>query len=179
MSATEHVILVDENDNEIGIAEKIQAHRESLRHRAFSVFVFRQHPQLELLLQQRAEHKYHSGGLWTNTCCSHPRPGENIIAAGERRLWEEMGIRVALKSLGWFHYIAHFPNGMTENEVDYVLVGMTGIEHIAPNVEEVKAFRWVALDDLKQEMLENPAGFTPWLGLALEIVKNNAQDHER
>src|ERR1700733_9034100 len=104
MSATEHVILVDENDKEVGTAEKIQAHRESLRHRAFSVFIFREQPEVELLLQQRADEKYHSAGLWTNTCCSHPRPGEDILLAGQRRLQEEMGISVPLKSLGWFHY---------------------------------------------------------------------------
>jgi isopentenyl-diphosphate delta-isomerase type 1 len=172
MSATEHVILVDENDNQIGIAEKIQAHRDSLRHRAFSVFIFRRHPELQLLLQQRADHKYHSGGLWTNTCCSHPRPGEEIVAAGERRLVEEMGIRAKLESLGWFHYIARFGNGMTENEIDYVLIGFVDdLAEFKPNPDEAKAFRWVTLGDLKLEMGVNPEGFTPWLGLALEIVK--------
>jgi isopentenyl-diphosphate delta-isomerase type 1 len=171
MSATEHVILVDENDNEIGIAEKIQAHRDNLRHRAFSVFIFREQPQPELLLQQRAADKYHSGGLWTNTCCSHPRPGEAILAAGERRLQEEMGIGAKLKSLGWFHYIAHFPNGLTENEIDYVLVGVIPQdETIQPDPKEAQAYRWINLSELKQEMAEKPEQFTPWLGLALEII---------
>jgi isopentenyl-diphosphate delta-isomerase type 1 len=170
MSATEHVILVDENDKETGTAEKIQAHRESLRHRAFSVFIFRTGVVPELLLQKRAQGKYHSAGLWTNTCCSHPRPGEDILLAGERRLSEEMGFSVPLKSLGWFHYIAHFPNGLTENEIDHVLVGMLGDAVVSPAAEEVMDYRWVTVADLKKEIHEDPDRFTPWLGLALEIV---------
>src|SRR5260221_9979820 len=104
MAATEQVILVDENDNPIGTAEKLQAHQEGLRHRAFSVFIF---CDGLLLLQQRAKEKYHSPNLWTNTCCSHPRPGEENIAAGERRLKEEMGLDVSLRTAVQFHYIAH------------------------------------------------------------------------
>jgi len=173
MTATEHVILVDEHDKEIGIAEKIQAHRDNLCHRAFSVFVFKQQPKLELLLQQRADGKYHSSGLWTNTCCSHPRPGEDILQAGQRRLKEEMGVIVPLKSLGWFHYIAHFDNDLTENEVDHVLIGTTEIETISPNQDEVKAYRWVTISDLEQEITERPDLFTPWLTPALEIIKKN------
>lgn len=171
MSATEHVVLVDENDNETGIAEKIQAHRENLRHRAFSVFIFRQSPVPELLLQQRADGKYHSAGLWTNTCCSHPRPGESVLAGAQRRLQEEMGISAPLESLGWFHYIAHFPNGLTENEIDHVLIGFSEVPNFVPNPEEVQAFRWITIADLKQEIAEDPDRFTPWLALALEIVK--------
>src|SRR3990167_3018254 len=104
MTATEYVILVDEHDQEIGQAEKLSAHQKNLLHRAFSIFIFHRTPQLELLLQQRALVKYHSAGLWTNTCCSHPHPGETVIQAGERRLQEEIGIRTSLKDLGWFHY---------------------------------------------------------------------------
>jgi isopentenyl-diphosphate delta-isomerase type 1 len=170
MSATEHVILVDENDKEVGIAEKIQAHRESLRHRAFSVFIFREQPQRELLLQQRADGKYHSSGLWTNTCCSHPRPGENILLAGQRRLREEMGISAELRSLGWFHYIAQFPNGLTENEIDHVLIGTMQGTDVVPNPDEVQDFRWITLRDLKQEIAADPERFTPWLALALEMI---------
>jgi isopentenyl-diphosphate delta-isomerase type 1 len=173
MSATEHVILVDENDQEIGIAEKIQAHRESLRHRAFSVFIFRHVPEHQLLLQQRADGKYHSAGLWTNTCCSHPRPGEDILLAGKRRLREEMGIDAELESLGWFHYIAKFGNGLTENEVDYVLVGTIGDIDIVPNAEEVQAYRWITIHDLKMEIAADPERFTPWLALALEMINQN------
>jgi isopentenyl-diphosphate delta-isomerase type 1 len=173
MSATEHVILVDENDKEIGIAEKIQAHKDSLRHRAFSVFIFREQPQRELLLQQRADGKYHSAGLWTNTCCSHPKPGEDTIRAGERRLQEEMGIHAKLESLGWFHYIAHFDNGLTENEIDYVLVGTIANTEIIPNPAEAKAHRWITIADLTQELAATPERFTPWLLQAFEIVKKN------
>lgn len=170
MSATEHVILVDENDKEVGTAEKIQAHRESLRHRAFSVFIFRDGPELELLLQQRANGKYHSSGLWTNTCCSHPRPGEDILLAGKRRLMEEMGMSAELHSLGWFHYIAQFPNGLTENEIDHVLIGMFDETTISPNRDEVKDYRWVTVSDLKKEIAGDPDRFTPWLALALEMI---------
>jgi isopentenyl-diphosphate delta-isomerase type 1 len=170
MSATEHVILVDENDKEIGTAEKIQAHRESLRHRAFSVFIFRDDFESELLLQQRADGKYHSAGLWTNTCCSHPRPGEDILLAGQRRLKEEMGFSVPLTSLGWFHYIAAFHNGLTENEIDHVLVGKLGDATISPDKNEVKDYRWVNVRDLKKEILDDPDRFTPWLALALEMI---------
>jgi isopentenyl-diphosphate delta-isomerase type 1 len=173
MSATEHVILVDENDKEIGIAEKIQAHRDSLRHRAFSVFIFREQPQLELLLQQRANGKYHSAGLWTNTCCSHPKPGEEVVKAGQRRLFEEMGMRAELTSLGWFHYIAHFDNGLTENEIDYVLVGMTDGEEIILNPAEASAYRWITIADLTEELAAAPERFTPWLQEALERVKTH------
>src|SRR5437763_15816865 len=112
MTATEYIVLVDAQDREIGIAEKLSAHEKNLLHRAFSVFIFRQTPAFELLLQQRAMNKYHSPGLWTNTCCSHPRSGEEITAAGGRRLQEELGIVTPLKDVGWFHYNAHFPNGL-------------------------------------------------------------------
>jgi isopentenyl-diphosphate delta-isomerase type 1 len=176
MSATEHVILVDENDQQTGIAEKIQAHRESLRHRAFSVFVFRPAQTPELLLQQRADDKYHSAGKWTNTCCSHPRPGEEILAAGQRRLQEEMGISVELTSLGWFHYIAQFPNGLTENEIDHVLVGVANLATITPNENEAKGYRWITIPDLTTEIHQNPEAFTPWLSLALEIIKHDTSD---
>jgi isopentenyl-diphosphate delta-isomerase type 1 len=173
MSRIEHVILVDENDKEIGTAEKMQAHKESLRHRAFSVFVFRDGENRELLLQQRANEKYHSPALWTNTCCSHPRPGEDILAAGRRRLQEEMGFSVALESLGWFHYTAHFNNGLTENEIDYVLVGTLHNETIAPDKNEVQAYRWITIPDLKKEIAADPDCFTPWLALALEMINKH------
>src|SRR3990167_9474353 len=103
-ATTEYVILVDEQDRPLGTAEKIEAHQKNLLHRAFSVFIFRAQPQLELLLQQRADSKYHAAGLWTNTCCSHPRLHEDILQAGQRRLQEELGFTAALQSLGWLHY---------------------------------------------------------------------------
>jgi len=172
MTATEQrVILVDENDIAIGSAEKMTAHRENLCHRAFSVFILRRNPGVEILLQQRAAGKYHSAGLWTNTCCSHPQPGEEVIMAGERRLQEEMGIRAELQSVGSFHYIAHFGNGLVENEIDHVLVGFVAPDIvIRSNPAEVQAFRWIGLDALQNELDESPGRFTPWLEKAFELV---------
>jgi isopentenyl-diphosphate delta-isomerase len=173
MPPSEHVILVDEQDHEIGTAEKLEAHQLNLCHRAFSVFIFRKKPTLELLIQQRANHKYHSGGLWTNTCCSHPRPGEDTLKAGERRLFEEMGIRASLTSLGWFHYIAPFANGLTENEIDYVLVGSITDEHFQTNPDEIQNYRWIPIEELQLEMQREPQRFTPWLAKALKKVTDN------
>lgn len=177
MTATEYidqecVILVDENDQEVGIAEKLFAHQQNLLHRAFSVFIFRELPARELLLQQRALTKYHSPGLWTNTCCSHPRPGETILEAGERRLQEELGFNASLKNLGWFCYNAHFPNGLSEHEIDHVLVG-TITEHtqIQANPDEIHTYRWITVPQLEAELITHPQQFTPWLSQALEIVK--------
>lgn len=172
MTATEYVILVDEQDREIGLAEKLSAHEKNLLHRAFSVFIFREKPQLELLLQQRGLDKYHSPGLWTNTCCSHPREGEETVAAGQRRLREELGLDVSLEDLGWFHYNAHFPNGLAEHEIDHVLIGTVADDIVVkPNPDEVHAFRWITLDDLQSELTSYPERFTPWLEKALALVK--------
>jgi isopentenyl-diphosphate delta-isomerase type 1 len=176
MTATEYVVLVDQFNQETGLAEKLEAHRQNLLHRAFSVFIFRNIAghEPELLLQQRALDKYHSPGLWTNTCCSHPRHGENIIKAGERRLHEELGMIAELRDLGWFHYNAHFPNGLSENEIDHVLTGYIGDDNVfEPNPDEVHAIRWVTVDVLKKEIAEEPEKFTPWLHKALEIVEKN------
>ncbi len=177
MTATEHVILVDENDNPIGTAEKLEAHRQNWCHRAFSIFIVRKNLSLkddgiEILLQQRAKHKYHTPLLWTNTCCSHPRPGEDIINAGQRRLKEEMGIDATLQSVGKFHYIAHLNNGLVENELDHVLLGFFKGDVISPNPEEVETHRWISLSDLKDELDMHPERFTPWLDKALKIMEN-------
>jgi isopentenyl-diphosphate delta-isomerase type 1 len=170
MAPTEYVILVDQNDQVLGVEEKIKVHQKGLCHRAFSVFIYRKTPSLEILLQKRASHKYHSPNLWTNTCCSHPRPGEDTIKAGERRLEEEMGIRIPLQNIGCFHYIAHFDNGLIENEMDHVLIGAYVREDIQPNPEEVAAYRWIKADSLQQAVQEDPGQFTPWLSSALEMV---------
>jgi len=161
------VILVDEKDKEIGVEEKLKAHEKGLCHRAFSVFVF--NDKKELLLQLRQEDKYHTGNLWTNTCCSHPYPKETIIHAAERRLQEEMGFVVSLKEVGKFHYRA-LVGDLIENEVDYVFMGTYNNKHIRPNKKEVKDFRWIALDDLAEELKKQPKTFTPWFKQALDLV---------
>lgn len=171
----EQVILVDLQDQAVGVAEKLTAHQKNLLHRAFSIFIYRDSPnrnEIELLLQQRALDKYHSPGLWTNTCCSHPRLGETILAAGKRRLMEEFGFTINLKQLGWFHYNAHFDNGLSENEIDHVLIGkMSASERISPNAQEIHAFRWISIPALEAEILTKPTQFTPWLGNVINIVK--------
>ncbi len=165
MTTTEYVVLVNSENRETGLAEKMAAHRQNLLHRAFSVFIFRENQGLELLLQQRALGKYHSPGRWTNTCCSHPRQGEDILTAGKRRLQEEMGLSgVDLQDLGWFHYNAHFENGLSENEIDHVLIGFVENNHpFIPNPDEVADSRWISRQNLEAELAANPDHFTPWL----------------
>lgn len=163
----ELVILVDQDDRETGVMEKIQAHREALLHRAFSVFVF--NSKGELMLQQRALGKYHSPGLWTNTCCSHPRPGEDTEAAAHRRLQEEMGFDCTLTKIFHFTYKAPFDNKLTEHEVDHVFVGFSDTLPVI-NPEEVESYRFATLDDISVEMAENPELFTVWFQIAFERV---------
>jgi isopentenyl-diphosphate delta-isomerase len=146
----ERVILVDENDVERGTAEKLRAHAEGALHRAFSVIVFNRRG--ELLLQCRAGGKYHSAGLWTNTCCGHPRPGEDTLVAARRRLGEEMGIDCDLQPLFGLRYRADFANGLAENEYDHVFVGRYDGEP-RPDPGEVQAWRWAPLDSLRGELL--------------------------
>jgi isopentenyl-diphosphate delta-isomerase type 1 len=173
MSAIEYVVLVDKNNFPTGLEEKQYAHEQNLLHRAFSIFIFRQHAgQTELLLQQRAAAKYHCPNLWTNTCCSHPRDQESILDAGNRRLYEELGIAADLVDIGWFHYNAHFDNGLSENEIDHILVGMVAEDiEIVMNPAEVQACRWVTLHLLNEELADAPITFTPWLSLALPLAE--------
>ena len=155
----EHVILVNESDEPQGTMEKIEAHEKALLHRAFSVFVFNDNK--ELMLQQRALHKYHSPGLWTNTCCSHQRMGEDSLSAGVRRLREEMGFETQLEFKGSFIYKAPFDNGLTEHELDHILVGhYNGTPQINP--EEVASWRWISMDDLKTDIDTHPELYTVW-----------------
>ncbi len=161
----EYVILVDDRDREVGTAEKLQAHREGRLHRAFSVFVVSDRG--DLLLQQRAPHKYHSGGLWTNTCCSHPRPGETTHAAAHRRLWEEMGIRCPLQEIFHFIYRIQFDNGLWEHEFDRVFVGRFNGDP-QPNPDEATAWQWVALDALQADIAIHPERYTYWLQTCLD-----------
>ncbi len=159
----EEVILVDRLDREIGRSEKIAAHVKGWLHRAFSVFVF--DDRGFLLLQRRAESKYHTPGLWTNTCCSHPRPGEQVLYAGSRRLREEMGFSCDLSRAFSFLYRATFPNGLIEHELDHVLVGRWNGTP-SPNPEEVWDWQWVAPDALANRLLTKRQVFTPWFVLA-------------
>lgn len=167
------VILVNENDKPIGSEKKQAAHEKGLLHRAFSVFVLReQNKQLQLLLQQRNPKKYHCGGLWTNTCCSHPIPGETTPNAASRRLQEELGFTTPLTHLGAFIYKAAFANGLTEHEYDHVFIGYYQNQPITPNSDEVSSIIWVNLDTLHTQISQNPSQYTPWLLPALEIVTN-------
>ena len=165
----EEVILVDKNDVEQGTMEKMEAHKNGgTLHRAFSVFVF--NTKGELLLQRRALHKYHSGGLWTNTCCSHPRPGETVREAGNRRLEEEMGMQCKLVELFSFEYKAELDGGMTEWELDHVLLGLNDKEP-SINEEEVAEFKYMPLDDIDEDLNKNPQNYTEWFKICFERVK--------
>ena len=165
--ASDYVILVDEQDNDVGVMEKLQAHQEGLLHRAFSIFIF--NDKDELLLQQRSLSKYHSAGLWTNSCCSHPRPNETIKDAANRRLFEEMGVSCDLKIVTNFIYKTPFENGLTEYELDYILIGYTNSNPII-NKEEVENFKWVLKDTVKKDIQVNPHLYTSWFKIALEKV---------
>lgn len=165
---TEYVILVDEQDQEVGVAEKLFAHQQALAHRAFSVFIYRkQAGEIQVLLQQRHPEKYHCGNLWTNTCCGHPRPGEEIKAAAERRLFEEMGLKFSLIYKAKFHYVAPFENGLTENEMDYVFVAEYDGQAITPHQEEIAEYRWESVSSIQEFLEKSPEKFTPWLKQAL------------
>ena len=165
----EQVILVDEADREIGTCEKLEAHLNGGRlHRAFSVFLFS--PDGRLFLQRRASGKYHFPGLWTNACCSHPRPGEITEGAAHRRLIEELGIDVEISEVFSFVYRAEDPaSGLTEHEYDHVFVGTFDGEP-SLNFDEADAYRWIERDNLIAELAESPENFTPWFKIALERV---------
>lgn len=155
----EHVILVDEQDNQLGLMPKMEAHEKAVLHRAFSVFIF--NSDGDLMLQQRAAHKYHSPLLWTNTCCSHQRDGESNIEAGKRRLLEEMGFSTELKEVFSFIYKASFDNGLTEHELDHVMVGyFDGVPEVNP--EEVASFKWMSLEAIKEDIELHPNLYTAW-----------------
>jgi isopentenyl-diphosphate Delta-isomerase len=168
--AEDKVILVDSSDRPMGIMDKMEAHlKGGTLHRAFSAFVFNKNN--ELLLQRRALTKYHSGGLWTNTCCSHPRPEENTIEAGQRRMEEELGITCELEEAFSFIYKASLDNELTEYEFDHVLIGQyNGALHV--NKEEVDSIKWLPMSEIRILIDEQPEDFTIWFKIAFERVEN-------
>lgn len=161
----EFVVLVDQDDQKLGLMEKQQAHVAGLLHRAFSVFIF--NSKGELMIQQRAASKYHSPTLWTNTCCSHPRDNETYEQAAHRRLEEEMGFDCELEYKFNFIYKAHLENDLIEHELDHVFIGTFDNEPKL-NPDEVMAYRWVELDDLKKDMEKNPQNYTAWFKIIFE-----------
>ena len=161
----EKVILVDTNDNPIGLMEKIEAHEKAMLHRAFSVFVI--NVKKEVLLQQRAAHKYHSPLLWTNTCCSHQRENETNLQAGKRRLKEEMGMEVPLEEVFSFIYKAPFDNGLTEHEFDHVMIGYSNQSPVI-NPEEVADWKWMDIIELRNDIEANPQVYTEWFKIIFQ-----------
>lgn len=173
----ERVVLVDADDVEVGTLEKLRAHLDGALHRAFSVFVF--DAEGRMLLQRRAAEKYHSGGLWSNTCCSHPRPGEAVDAAARRRLREEMGFECPLEEAFRFVYRADVGGGLTEHEYDYVFVGRFDGEPV-PNPAEVEGWRWMDVDGVRREMERDPAAFTFWFRTAFaQVLAHDAVPRSR
>ena len=172
----EEVVLVNEKDEALGTMEKMAAHEQALLHRAFSVFVFNTNG--DLLMQQRAFSKYHSGGLWTNTCCSHPRDAESVEEAARRRLMEEMGFTCAVKRVFSFIYKAELDNDLTEHELDHVLIARWN-DDPEVNPEEVDSFDWKSVDWVANDMKNNPDRYTEWFKIIYDRFLNywNNEDH--
>jgi isopentenyl-diphosphate delta-isomerase len=164
----QQVILVNEKDEQLGIAGKMQAHKTGLLHRAFSIFVF--NTKGEMLLQQRAMDKYHSGGLWTNACCSHPGPGEDTRSAALRRLKEEMGFETSLEKVFDFVYRVEFENGLTEHEFDHVFTGEYDGKVECSN-EEVMDFCYKSMEDISKSLQAHPHLYTTWFRLAFPRIE--------
>lgn len=161
----ENVILVNERDEQIGVMPKLEAHQKAVLHRAFSIFIL--NDRNEIMLQQRAAGKYHSPLLWTNTCCSHQREGESNVEAGRRRLREEMGFEVELTDVFHFIYKAPFDNGLTEHELDHVMVGRYNGEP-SINPDEVADWKWIGIEDLRRDMMEHPQRYTVWFKIIFD-----------
>jgi isopentenyl-diphosphate Delta-isomerase len=164
---TEEVILVNEQDEQTGTIEKLEAHRKALLHRAFSIFIF--NGKGEMLLQQRAMGKYHSPGKWTNTCCSHPRPGEEVETAALRRLKEEMDITTSINKVFDFIYRTEFDNGLTEYEFDHVFTG-TYLGGFEPDRKEVKDFCFRTMDDIENDLKHHPEKYSSWFRIAFPLL---------
>jgi isopentenyl-diphosphate delta-isomerase len=176
MRPMSQVILVDQHNRPIGAADKLDAHIKGLPHRAFSIFIFQHTPQgTSLLLQKRCQSKYHSGGLWSNTCCSHPHPQEDFIACAQTRLQFEMGFRVPLKKVGLLHYIASCDNGLTENEWDYILTGYYHGQPISPHPDEVEDFCFEDIQILQKKITSLPEQYTAWLPKIIKTAVDSIQ----
>lgn len=173
---TDLLILVDDNDNEIGLMEKLAAHQQGRLHRAFSVFIFNSNG--ELLLQQRADNKYHSAGLWSNTCCSHPIHGEPINVTIKKRLREEMGIECDIDFQFSFIYKKEFENGLTEHEFDHVYFGISDNFPVI-NPLEAKDWKYISLHKLQMDISENPNDYSAWLKICLHEVKQKLKKDKR
>lgn len=172
----QHVILVNEQDEQTGVMEKMEAHQKAVLHRAFSVFIF--NSKGEMLLQQRATTKYHSGGLWTNACCSHPNPGEETMQAAKRRLNEEMGFTAELKKAFHFIYKTPFDNGLTEYEFDHVFTGnYDGI--VVPNKEEVSDYCYKTMDEIEETLQSHPQKYTAWFRIAFPQLMNRMNKKDK
>jgi len=163
----EKIILVDKSDKEISLEDKLEAHKTGKLHRACSVVIYNK--QGEMLLQQRAKTKYHSGGKWTNACCTHPRPGESVDATAHRRLYEEMGFDCSLLEVFSFVYEADVGQGMIEHEFDHVFIGKYD-RQIRPNPDEVENYAWWNIKDLQIDMANNPGNYTPWFKIIFKRV---------
>lgn len=161
----EQIILVDENDNQIGSGEKLEVHRQGLLHRAFSIYVF--NDRGEMLLQRRALSKYHSGGLWTNTCCGHPRVGEGTVAAAHRRLQEEFGFDCDYKEISPLSYTVDLDHGLKENEFLHIFVGRCSVNP-APVPEEIVEWKWIAVPELIKDIEQHPGNYTYWFKLIMQ-----------
>jgi isopentenyl-diphosphate delta-isomerase len=171
----ENVILVNKEDQQIGLMPKLEAHEKAVLHRAFSVFIL--NSKNEIMLQQRAQHKYHSPLLWTNTCCSHQRQGETNIQAGTRRLFEEMGFKTDLKELFHFIYKAPFDNGLTEHELDHVMIGYYD-KNPEINPEEAEDWKWMNIEEVKSDMLLHPEIYTVWFKIIFDEFYHFLEDHK-
>lgn len=169
----QEVILVNKNDEEIGTMEKMEAHLQGMLHRAFSVLIFNSKSQL--LIHRRAFGKYHSEGLWTNTCCSHPLPGETIVEAAKRRLVEEMGMKTSLAPLFSFIYRAELENNLVEHELDHVLIGFTNDEPQV-NPDEVSDYKWMSMHEIEQDIETNPSEYTAWFKKIILEYKSAFKD---
>jgi len=172
---TEKVILVNQDDKPIGLMEKLEVHQKGLLHRAFSIFIL--NDKNELMLQQRASKKYHSPLLWTNTCCSHQRTGETNIEAGNRRLQEEMGFTTSLKELFSFIYKAPFDNGLTEHELDHVMIGYYDQNPII-NTEEVEDWKWLNIENIRDKIAKNPEEYTAWFKIIFDRFYHFLEEHK-